>query len=395
MGKEKKQNKGWKPGKGWVAGLLVGVLLVLIVGVQWVSGSESGTDEGADYTVYEVYEEAPVLFDGRVQALDIQEVYLDGGSEELVELYVTNGQTVEPGTELLTYQNEEAQRQLDDQRRQRERLVSRRSALETDRANAVNGRDRAEREGNQYKEDSALEGEAVGRFESELSSYEMEIAEAEMEISQIDQADQDLLEQLEDLDFSINRLSDQAKVTEKAVISGQVHVNPGGTEDGQGTGAPYLSIVSEDVEIEASVSEYDFEKIKKGEKVHISLTNSDREMEGAITYVSSIPAQVSGENETARYLFTVSPDEPIQYGFSVEIAFYEGLIYLPASTVISEEEGTYVYVYNDGTAERRPVEVESEGNMYLLKEGLMSGEEVLEEPEDTLSDGDEVSVRYD
>lgn len=395
MGKEKQQNKDWKPGKGWVAGLLVGVLLVLIVGVQWVSGSESGTDEGADYTVYEVYEEAPVLFDGRVQALDIQEVYLDGGSEELVELYVTNGQTVEPGTELLTYQNEEAQRQLDDQRRQRERLVSRRSALETDRANAVNGRDRAEREGNQYKEDSALEGEAVGRFESELSSYEMEIAEAEMEISQIDQADQDLLEQLEDLDFSINRLSDQAKVTEKAVISGQVHLNPGGTEAGQGTGAPYLSIVSEDVEIEASVSEYDFEKIKKGEKVHISLTNSDREMEGAITYVSSIPAQVSGENETARYLFTVSPDEPIQYGFSVEIAFYEGLIYLPASTVISEEEGTYVYVYNDGTAERRPVEVESEGNMYLLKEGLMSGEEVLEEPEDTLSDGDEVSVRYD
>lgn len=391
--------------KGFVALAIIGVLLIVFFIADFVQSSELGNESEDIYSVHIVREEDPILFDGTVQAAEIQEEYYDASNGTIAEILVENGQSVEEGTELFTYTNEENQALLDEQNRQYSRLEERRSELVTDLANARNALETANAniaKSNQTIESaSEVEVDEMGinpeleEAQNKLMNDQSDKAEAEAEIEGAEMSIRDLDDQMEDAEYEMERVRSDISSTVVAKVAGIVEMSETDVANLRTSEQPILRLMSHDLKIESTVSEYDYDKINVNGPVEIRLMTSDRELNGKISQVSALPVQSSDGATSSRYPFTVIPEDTIQYGFSVQIGVEEGIIYLPQSAVVEEDETMSVYVNNDGIAEKREVEVSEEGHIYVLKSGLKTDEEVILDPVPELLDGDEITVMYD
>ena len=400
--------------KGLITVGIIAVLIAIFFIVQAFQGSAIGTETEQFYSIYTVREEDPVLFDGIVQASEVQEEYYDASNGVIGELLVENGQEVEEGTDLFTYTNEENQQLLNEQNRQYNRLEKRRSEAETELANARKASETAD--ANITKSNRAIESagqSSVDQLDEEseqftvnteldtaqndLLRYESDKAEADATVDSAQMSIRDLNEQMEDIEFEIERLRGDITTTVQASFDGIIELNQPNISSIQASEEPVIRLMSKEQKIDASVSEYDYDKITLEDKVEISLITSDRVLGGTVTKLSTLPMQASSEgaSSSSRYPFTVIPEESIQYGFSVQIGVNEGIVYLPQSVVIEEEEGTIVFVHNEGIVERREVQVTEDGSLYILESGLEMDEEVIMDPDMELADGDEVGVFYD
>lgn len=390
--------------KGLITVGIIIVLMILFFIIQFFQNSDLESNAEETYSVHIVREEDPILFDGIVQASEVQEEYYDASKGVIAEVLVEDGQEVEAETELFTYTNEENQQLLDEQNRQYSRLKERRSEAETELANAKDALSTAnaniEKSNQTAQGPTETEESMDAGFETaqtDLMEYESDKAEAEATIESAEMSIDELNDQMEDIEYEIETLREGITTTVTAAFSGVIEVNNTNSSALATSEEPVVRLLSKDVKIEATVSEYDYDKIKEESPVEISLMSSDKEIPGKITQIGSLPMQASAEGSTSsRYPFTVIPEEPIQYGFSVQVGFSEGAIYLPQSAVVEEEDGTkIVFVIIDGIVERREIETHKESNFYVLDSGLEVDEEVLLDPNPELADGDEVMVMYD
>ncbi|MBM6615805.1 efflux RND transporter periplasmic adaptor subunit [Desemzia sp. RIT804] len=392
--------------KGFLSvGIIVVLILVFFIAQHFQSSSVQSEVEEI-HSVHIVREEDPILFEGIVKASEVQEEYYDPSKGVIAEILVEDGQEVEEETELFTYTNEENQQLLNEQNRQYSRLKERRSEAETALANAKDALTTANaniKKSNQNVQALAeTEEENIGmdaEFEvaqTNLMEYESDKAEAEAAIESAEMSIRDLNDQMEDIEYEIGNLRSGVTTTVIADFSGIVELNNADEASLESSEQPIIRLLSKDVKVEATVSEYDYNKIKEESPVQISLVTSDKQVNGTINQISSLPIQAGVEgSSSSRYLFTVIPEEPIQYGFSVQVGFSEGVIYLPQSAVIEEDGTKIIFVNADGIVERREVEVHEESNFYVLDAGLEIDEEVLLAPHSELADGDEVMVMYD
>lgn len=393
--------------KGLVTVGLIAVLLVVFFVVRYFQGISAESETEASYAVHIVREEDPVLFDGKVQAAEVQEAFYDPSKGVIAEVLVEDGQSVEEGTDLFTYTNEENQQLLDEQNRQYSRLEERRSEAETDLANAkaaLNTANANIKKANQAIQSSTESSEtslsidpAAESAQTELMDYEAEKAEAEATIDSSEMTIEELTVQVEDIVYEIERLREGITTTIQSEFAGIVELSSSDPTSLQTSEQPVVRLMSNNLKIESTVSEYDYSKLSEDSPVDIYLMNSDRELSGTISNISSLPVQANAEGETSsRYPFTVIPEESVQYGFSVQIGYSEGVIYLPQNTVIEAEDGTNsVFVNEDGTVEKREVVLKEESHFYEVESGLEVDEEVLLDPDPALVNGDEVTVMYD
>lgn len=397
--------------KGLITVAIIAVLIAVFFSVKALQGSVIGTEPEKFYSVYIVREEDPVLFDGIVQPSEVQEEFYDATHGVIGEVLVENGQEVEEGAGLFTYTNEENQQLLNEQDRQYSRLDKRRSEAETELANAkkssesananITNSNRTIESTGQSQMDEESEGFTVNTeldvAQNDLLRYESEKAEADATIESAQMSIRDLNEQMEDIEFEIERLRGDITTTVQADFAGIIELNQSNITSLQASELPIIRLMSKDQQIDASVSEYDYDKITLDDTVEISLITSDRVLSGKVTKISSLPMQASAEGavSSSRYSFTVIPEESIQYGFSVQIGVDEGTVYLPQSVVIEEDDGMSVFVSKEGIVERREVQISDAGNLYILESGLEMGEEVIIDPDMDLVDGDEIVVSYD
>ena len=391
--------------KGLITVGIIIVLMILFFIIQFFQNSDLESNAEETYSVHIVREEDPILFDGIVQASEVQEEYYDAAKGVIAEVLVEDGQEVEAETELFTYTNEENQQLLNEQNRQYSRLKERRSEAETELANAKEALNTANaniKKSNQNvqvpaeTEESMSVDAGIETAQTDLMEYESEKAEAEATIESAEMSIDELNDQMEDIEYEIETLRKGITTTITADFPGVIEVNNTNASTLASSEQPVVRLLSKDVKIEATVSEYDYDKIKEESPVQISLMSSDKEIPGKITQIGSLPMQANAEGSTSsRYPFTVIPEEPIQYGFSVQIGFSEGAIYLPESAVVEEDGKKIVFVIIDGIVERREIEAHKESNFYVLDSGLEVDEEVLLDPSPELADGDEVMVMYD
>lgn len=396
--------KRWGQKKGLVA---VGIIALLLVafGIIRLTQVNSDAQAGEIYSVHVVREEDPLFFDGEVQPVHMQEEYVTATTGTLSEILVENGQEVEEGTALATYVSEENQQVVDDNNRQYEKLDAKRSEAVTDLYNGQSDLETAraniaERTAAiaDYSPADSQDWDRTREFEEDqmmLSVYQGDKAEAEAAIAGAEQAIRDIDEQMADVAYENDKVREDLSQTVSAVISGLVDMKETPVSLLRESEEPILRILSEDVNITATVSEYDYKKIKPDETVQLHLATSDRVLNGTISYVSRLPlSAVEGDN-AARYAFTVIPEEVIPYGFTVQVAVEEDAIYLPENAVVEEGETLVVFVHSDGVVERREIEATKEKRFFLLESGLEIEEELILDPQADLTDGQEVTVLYD
>lgn len=386
-------------------GIIV-VIAVIVLIAQFFQQSKNGSESEPSYSVHIVREEDPILFDGKVQAAEVQEEYYDASKGLIAEILVENGQEVEEGTDLFTYRNEENQQLLDEQNRQYNRSAQRYAEAETELANAkktlatANGNigesNRQAQAPNEVSEEELVLSPEAEKAQNQLMEAESDKAEAEAAIEGAEMTMDELEIQMEDITYEIEKLKKEISTTIQADFKGVVELSGVDPNKLQSSEQPVVRLMSNNLKIESSVSEYDYNKLSVDSPVDIYLLNSDRELKGKISKIDSLPMQAEAEGSTSsRYHFTVLPEESIQYGFSVQIGYSEGVMYLPQNAVIEEDGKTMVYLNKDSIVEKREVVVSEKSKLYVIESGLEADEEVLINPDPALLDGDEIMVMYD
>ena len=235
---------------------------------------------------------------------------------------------------------------------------------------------------NTYENNKLLFDEGIiSKAEFDQIKYGYEAAEAQLASTQV---------QLDTLQKSISDCAVKAPLT--GVVT-QRNVEIGGFAS---AAAPaYVVMDLSKIKVEVGVSETVLNTIKIGDKVDVLMTAvSELPLEGTVSTVSPAAGQ------TGMYTVKIELDNAdgiIKSGMMAEVSFTaesaEDTIVLPRNSVITKDDETYVYVVENGTAKKVPVElgIEAADTIEITK-GLKDGDDVVTKGQTYISDGEEVNV---
>lgn len=153
---------------------------------------------------------------------------------------------------------------------------------------------------------------------------------------------------------------------------------------------------TEDVKVNISVSKYDLEKLKIGQKATVTI--------GGITYdgeVSKIDKMATKNSSGAAVVGTdiriTNPDENIFLGVeakvSISTSISEAALLVPFNAVNSDIDGNFVYAVENGLIVKKPVQTGISSGMDIeITEGLNEGDQILTEVSTNIAEGAEVTA---
>ena len=412
---EQKKGKKFTKKKAIIVGVVAVIAAVGVGGMLVINHLKSQlADESQDpsYDQYVVSESDPLMFDGVVQPQDMQEIYYDASLGKIKTVAVTNQQEVKKGDVLFTYENGTVQEQVGDQ----ERALNRASlAVEAAKENLQSGQ------------------EAV-------SASQAKVTDAKNKLAAVDKTTPEGQAQAEELNATIESLNEEVKVArdntkqlEQALSSAQLDLNDANQEvesskknitsnvtapingivyvEEKGQSNPevaLIKLVSKDVVVTANVTEFDYSAVKVDVPVTVTPNVSDEKINGKVATVSELSSANTGSaaaaasngegsnsSSSATYAFTVKIDQPLQYGFNVQISLAQHLLKIPESTVVAEGKDKAqlsVFKLNDGVAVKTTIEATKANGFYTVTKGLAKKDAIILSPDDALKDGITVNV---
>ncbi|MGM0215905.1 efflux RND transporter periplasmic adaptor subunit [Enterococcus sp. AZ109] len=403
---KKKMSKKQKIRLSIIAGVLA---VVLLIGTYVFSQSRAtNTEATSNYQTSTLKKAEPLTFNGTVTASDTQDYNLDATLGKITQVHVTDGQQVEAGTVLLSYESAEYQAQVDEQNNSMSKLNLALSSAQENLASAQAKQARANQQLNDAvtnynntnensSEEAAMQKE---QYKGEITQYESALEAANDAVLQAQQMVESAQVDLQAGNQSIANTQAKATSTVTSTTSGIAHVDEKGKTD---PSVPVIQVVSSDVTIEGKASEYDYQRLQKDQRVTVKPVTSDEEIEGTITEVDQLPEAAAAAGNAAQgasttsvnvanYAFTVKPDKPIQYGYNVQITLPLDEIRLPGNSVIEEDGKQFVFAVKDGKAQKTEVQTEDRSGVLVVTSGLKEKDEVVTNPDDELKDGQELAV---
>ncbi|MGW7910548.1 efflux RND transporter periplasmic adaptor subunit [Staphylococcus xylosus] len=361
----------------WLIGIVavIGLLAIALVLKQ------VNSDEKDGYDTYKVEQESPLNLEGKASPHSVKTYNNNSQLGTFVSTQVDDGQSVKQGDALINYNvNNNKRQQLVD------KVDEAQGAINEDYRNI-----------NQAPNNSDLQ--------KKLTQDQNALSEAQQQLNQHDK-------QINDSVY--------------AAFDGKVDIkNSENLSDGQ----TILQLVSNEPQIKTTVSEFDLEKIKEGDKVDVKITSNGKTGKGTIKKISELPksyedqlsesgatssASAGGsgdeegaamqssnpvksapsggnDSESSKYTVIISDiDIPVRSGYSMEVKVPLDSIKLP-KTVLTKDNNVFV-VNKDNQVEKRNIKIDKVNGEIFVKEGLNKGDKVLKNPENTLNDGDKVEV---
>lgn len=372
-------------------------------------GNQDGsqTEENHVYSTFTLYEQDPVTLSGIAQLQTNQAYFYDKEKGIISSVKVRDGQFVKQNDLLYTYeQNEiETQHEIEDMMREQTRTYNQREVLikqlsdYTGAAYNYQG-DRI----SSYWDPSGKQGyyieEEIGNYslaDGEANAYTSSDPTVEGMKDQIRQVN----EAIEDLEIKLIRLQEKQQGRVLAKSDGTVVLNEEGKDNTQ---VAFIRIVSDEVSVTGTASEYEFYTLEEGRPVSLYINAEDRDIAGEIISFDQIPG--SGDSKTigeasftpaatsskgANFNFMISAAEAIQPGFSVKIGIKLPGVVLPVEAIIEENDQTYVFVNREGVAVKVAVTIERQGTQRVVLRELSAGDILLLNPYE-LVDGQMVTT---
>ncbi|MDO4338884.1 MAG: efflux RND transporter periplasmic adaptor subunit [Eubacteriales bacterium] len=236
---------------------------------------------------------------------------------------------------------------------------------------------------------SGLES-ALEQASSDLAELQSELA-SEKAVAEADAASLSE-EQKEKMDITNNLTELEAKTAEELVEEGKkgIHADFNGViskasvQEGAtvSQGMELFTLQNtDDVSVDISISKYDYDKVKEGQKAEITM--ADKSYEGTVTKVSHIA--VPNEKGTPLISATVSIDDPDENIFlgvdakvKIQAAEARNVVVLPIEVVNIGKNGSFCYTVEDGVITRKDIETGiSSDDMVEVTEGLEAGDQVI------------------
>ncbi|MGL5867877.1 efflux RND transporter periplasmic adaptor subunit [Clostridium chrysemydis] len=366
-------------------GIIVCVVVIIAATIGMVLLKNSSAKKEAKIETITIPSVEKVFINGKIVPNESKKIYLDIASGEVSSVSVKNGETVKKGDVLFTYKNDKLDTQIKDLELQLKSAKEQKSDLlkkkeELDKK-AKEDKEKLEK----IKNESLNSGKVPGAIEG-VNPMAGSISGDSIDTQAIDK-------QINLLENQIKNLKSSKYKEVTAPINGIVTIN----KDNQNVQEPYMIIQSNNLYVDGVVNEKDQQKVKKNQKVDVSILANNKNIKGKIISVSDIPensaASLDPKSSQNMSFYKVDIDldsqKGIVDGFHVQatVNLDEKDITIPKSAVLDENGKKYVYIVSDNKLKKAFVTVTEDKDNYIVKEGLNSGEKVVKTPDSTMKEG--------
>lgn len=154
---------------------------------------------------------------------------------------------------------------------------------------------------------------------------------------------------------------------------------------------------TEDVSVSVTVSKYDIDKIKVGQKAKITIAG--KTYDGTLTKINkvAIPNE-KGTPVLGAQVHIDNPDQDIYLGVDAKVTIVgneaKNAVILPVELVNTGKTGSFCFVVEDGKVAKRTIETGIASDTYIeVKSGLKKGDVVITDSPDTLTEGTPVETK--
>lgn len=154
---------------------------------------------------------------------------------------------------------------------------------------------------------------------------------------------------------------------------------------------------TEDVSVSVTVSKYDIDKIKVGQKAKITIAG--KTYDGTLTKINkvAIPNE-KGTPVLGAQVHIDNPDQDIYLGVDAKVTIVgneaKNAVILPVELVNTGKTGSFCFVVEDGKVAKRTIETGIASDTYIeVKSGLKKGDVVITDSPDTLTEGTPVDTK--
>lgn len=361
----------------WLIGVLAIIVLLAIALILKQVNSDSEENDG--YDTYTVEQESPLNLEGKASPQSVKTYNNNSQIGSYVSTQVDDGQSVKQGDSLINYDMNNSKRQQ--------------LANKVDEAQDAVNEDY--RKINQEPNNSDLQ--------KQLTQDQSTLSEAQQQLKQHNK---------------------QVNDSVYAAFDGKVDIK---NSENLSNDQTILQLVSNKPQIKTTVSEFDLEKIKEGDKVDIKITSNGKTGKGTIKKISELPtsyeeqlsesgaasAESTGgdeegaamqssnpvesapsggkDSEASKYTVIISDlDMPVRAGYSMDVKVPLNSIKLPQS-VLTKDNNVFV-INKDNKVEKRIIKIDKVNGEIFVKEGLEKGDKLIKNPKKTLNNGDKVEV---
>ncbi len=211
--------------------------------------------------------------------------------------------------------------------------------------------------------------------------------------------------QISSLNSQISKQSAKAYTSFKSNFDGKVYVN-NSNEGGGPNNSPLITVQSTDYVMKGQVTEQDISKITIDTAADITLLSSGKKLVGRINTISDRPSSGSSPSEGAQVgapqgqgqglsfydvEITFDSQDQLVNGFHAQasIEIDNQTIKVPATSILSDDNSTYVFKEVDGVLKKEVVDiVEEKGNFSLVRGNLKPNDQIVKSPTPEMKEGD-------
>ena len=344
---------------------------------------------------YKIESVEKVFINGTLTPRESESIYIDSTKGEISEVHVTNGQAVNAGDSLFTYNNTVIEAQIDEISEQITANENSKVSINNKLTNAKNNL--AEKENQLNKLKKQLE-EFNFQDQVEADNISMNIQQTTAEVSAYKEQVSAYEDQIDSVKTTLNSLyNKKEKLTADknfvvtAPISGTIVLSSNEKDYTQ----PYIIIESQELIVKGIVSEKDYTKIKVDDDISVSIISTNETIEGKILEIDDRPvsntelnlSQVTQTTNTNvsyyNVLITLNSQENLINGFHSQgkVTLGDDTIKVFKTSIINEEGKNYVFIDKDGILDKVEISIQQEDGEYVIVEsGLNANDVVMKNP---------------
>ncbi|KEK25436.1 efflux RND transporter periplasmic adaptor subunit [Bacillus gaemokensis] len=384
--------------KKWIIiGVIALIVIVAAVNIFMMQGKKKG-DAKADAVSFEKVTERKLnntkLISGQVKPGNIESFYAEPTKGKVKDIAVKEGQEVEKGTKLFSYDNEEINLQM--------------KQAELDQKMATMRYDQGKKKIDSLKKeikkakDSGAGKEVTDPMEEQVSELEMQQKTVDLEKEKGQLQKEELNKKQKELTIYSNFAGVVQKLDKDAAQSSAQAMG--------GQGKSFLQLASKDpFQIQGTLTELQKSQIQKDQPFTVTAkANSKKKWTGKITEVSEFPtsaemaaAGAGGEatQNMSQYTYKASLDsqDGLSPGYHVSLQVNlenKQMIAVPSKSIVEKGDDAFVYVEDKGKLRKQNVKKGSTDSDWTeVLEGVTVGQKVVKNPSDNVYDGMEVKEK--
>ncbi|MGY1465733.1 efflux RND transporter periplasmic adaptor subunit (plasmid) [Bacillus toyonensis] len=426
-----------KKKKWFILGLIILMAIVVGINIFMMQGKKMNVKEAEAVSFEKVTERkfnSTKLISGQVKPGNIESFYTDPTKGKVKEIEVKEGQEIEKGTKLFSYENEEINLQMKqvelDQKmidmrydQGKKKIDSLKKEIKKTK-NSVSTKEvivpmeeqvselemqqktielEKEKEKLQKEEMQKKQNEVIASMEEQVSELEMQQKTIELEKEKGKLQKEELQKKQKELTIYSNFAGVVQKLDKDAAQSSSQAIG--------GQGKAFLQIASKDpFQIQGTLTELQKSQIQKDQTFTVTAkANSKQKWTGKITEISEFPTSAEmaqavggmgeGTQTMSQYTYKASLDsqDGLSPGYHVSLQVNlenKPMIAVPSKSIVEKGDDTFVYIEEKGRLHKQNVKKgATDGDWTEIIEGATLGQKVVENPSDNVYDGMEVKEK--